>query len=126
MRSSSSAWPIDSWICSASCSAPMTSVRSPSGHGGALSSSTASAATRGADVVRRREAPCPADACAHAETGPGVALDHLDLAVAHGDELVDAVDMAGLGVVTALRHDTDQIRQQVKHLERVSVERAQL
>ena len=35
MRSSSMAWPTDSWICSASCSAPRISVVSPLGHGGA-------------------------------------------------------------------------------------------
>ena len=48
MRSSSMAWPTDSWICSASCSAPRISVVSPLGHGGADSSAWDSSATRAA------------------------------------------------------------------------------
>ena len=35
IRSSSSAWPIDSWICSASCSPPRITVPRPAGHSGA-------------------------------------------------------------------------------------------
>ena len=46
------AWPTDSWICSAICSAPRISVVSPLGHGGADSSARASSATRAAWASR--------------------------------------------------------------------------
>ena len=52
MRSSSMAWPTDSWICSASCSAPRISVVSPDGHIGAVSSSRDSEPTRAACASR--------------------------------------------------------------------------
>jgi hypothetical protein len=52
MRSSSIAWPTDSWICSAICSLPMIKVVSACGHCGAVSSARASSVMRVACAPR--------------------------------------------------------------------------
>ena len=98
------AWPTDSWICSAICSAPRISVVSPLGHGGADSSARASSATRAAwavevDLVDQLPAPRAVLAAG------GRVRAALRLAVADGrghdpgaalaDALVDAVALAG-------------------------------
>ncbi len=114
------AWPTDSWICRASCSAPRIRVVSPDGHCGALSSSRDSDADPGGlglEVELLHELP-PAGGVLAAGRRVGTALGLVladrgghDPAAALADVLVDAVTLAGdeplLGVpelVLALGH----------------------
>src|SRR5439155_18495080 len=69
----------------------------------------------GAEVVGGREAPRALDPHAHAEPRALVAVDAIDRAVADGDHLGQAVDVARLGVVAGRRDDAYEVRQEVKH-----------